>query len=73
LPRRAAANSSTLYWNPLLVANDQGEARIRFAVPPGTRYRIVIDAHGSGRIGSLVHQESAAPEIQAVPGPPTSP
>lgn len=49
-----AASPDTLYWNPLLVTDDQGRAQIRLPQPPTTRkYRLRIDAHGSGRAGEL--------------------
>lgn len=45
--------TETLYWNPLLLADEQGEATIEFDLSDAvTSFRLAADAHGGGRIGS---------------------
>ncbi|MCE9544641.1 MAG: hypothetical protein K8T25_03865 [Planctomycetia bacterium] len=51
--------AETLYWNPLVIANEQGEATIRFDLSDAvTTFRVAVDAHaaagseGLGRIGT---------------------
>ena len=42
----------TIYWNPLLIAGDDGKAVIEFDLPPGeATYQIDIESHGEGRVG----------------------
>ncbi len=42
----------TLFWNPRLLTDANGQATIRFQMPPqGGRYRVVVDAHADGRMG----------------------
>ena len=39
-----------LYWNPLVIANREGRATIRFDLPAGTAsYRVQVDAHAGGQ------------------------
>jgi hypothetical protein len=52
-------------WAPQLVADDKGEVRVRFTLPErAANYRVFVDAHGNGRIGS------ATKELVAVAPPP---
>ena len=46
--------AETLYWHPMLVADEDGRAEIRFDLPDSTTtFRVMADAHGDGgRIGS---------------------
>jgi alpha-2-macroglobulin-like protein len=45
--------TETLYWNPLLVADADGRASVRFDLSDAvTAFRLTADAHGNGRIGS---------------------
>lgn len=65
-----ATGPTTLLWDPLLSTNDHGEAQLHFALPqPTPRYRIRIDAHGSGRLGSLEHLVDAPPLALPAPAP----
>jgi hypothetical protein len=50
----ALAAPSSIYFNPLLRTDASGRATIEFAMPAApSQYRILIDALGSGRVGSL--------------------
>jgi hypothetical protein len=41
------------YWNPLAIADPEGRCRLSFTLPEReTTFRIAVDAHGDGRIGS---------------------
>jgi uncharacterized protein YfaS (alpha-2-macroglobulin family) len=45
--------TETLYWNPLLIADADGRASVRFDLSDAvTAFRLTADAHGNGRIGS---------------------
>ena len=49
--------TETVYWNPLLIADEEGRATIRFDLSDSvTTFRVVADAHGErgelGRIGT---------------------
>jgi uncharacterized protein YfaS (alpha-2-macroglobulin family) len=47
------------------VADDKGEVRVRFTLPErAAHYRVFVDAHGNGRIGS------ATKELVATAPPP---
>jgi hypothetical protein len=42
-----------LYWNPLLVTGRDGRGKIGLDLPNGAHgYRILVEAHGEGRLGS---------------------
>jgi alpha-2-macroglobulin-like protein len=45
--------AETLFWNPLMIATQDGKVSLSFALPdsPAT-FRLHADAHGAGRIGS---------------------
>jgi hypothetical protein len=46
--------TETLYWHPCLSTGPDGRAEVRFVVPPQPgRFRVLVEAHGEGRIGSL--------------------
>jgi hypothetical protein len=48
------AAPASLYFNPQLIADENGRATIEFKMPPvESEYRLLIDALGNGRIGSL--------------------
>jgi hypothetical protein len=45
---------AAIYFNPRLIADENGRATIEFTLPPvESEYRLLIDALGRGRIGSL--------------------
>ena len=45
--------TETLFWHPLLVADADGRATVSFQLSDSiTSFRVLADAHGSGRIGS---------------------
>lgn len=46
-------DKDVVYWDPLVKTSAQGEAELRFTLPPSGRYRIMIDAHGNGRRGTF--------------------
>jgi hypothetical protein len=49
----STAPAPTVYWNPDLVTDKNGQAHVSFELPQrNVRYRLMIDAHGNGRIGS---------------------
>lgn len=50
----ASGAPASIYFNPRLIADDNGRATIEFTMPPvESEYRLLIDALGSGRIGAL--------------------
>ena len=56
----------TLLWQPLLDTDVQGQAALEFKLPEAaTTYRVLVDGHAAGRIGSylgqVVVQPAAAP------------
>ncbi|MBU4400630.1 MAG: hypothetical protein KKE86_15010, partial [Planctomycetes bacterium] len=45
--------AETIYWRPLLIADQDGKAAIRFDLPKdATTFGVSVDAHGAGRVGS---------------------
>lgn len=45
---------AAIYFNPRLIADENGRATIEFTMPPvESEYRLLIDALGHGRIGAL--------------------
>ena len=60
-------------WKPRLSTDSQGQVSIAVQLPqePG-RYRLLIDAHGSGRLGTVVRYLEVAPPAMAEPVPPAS-
>jgi hypothetical protein len=63
-------HDATIYWNPLSIANDDGQLRFSVALPPHkATYRLFIDGHAQGRIGAMEtklfarqSQEASQPE-----------
>ncbi|MBI1249667.1 hypothetical protein GC197_17720 [bacterium] len=53
-----------ILWQPRLMTTPQGQATLSVQLPdqPG-RYRLLIDAHGSGRLGTLVRYIDVAPAM----------
>jgi hypothetical protein len=52
-PGGPAESPAVLYWNPRLTVGRDGCAKIGFDLPEGSRgYRILVEAHGEGRLGS---------------------
>ncbi len=48
-----AIDDGVRYWNPVAVADGKGQYRLSLSLPrQHARYRLVIDAHHAGRIGS---------------------
>lgn len=61
----------TIYWDPLVKSNEQGEAELRFQLPQHGRYRVLIDAHGNGRLGRLDKTiDRTPPALLPAPSPP---
>lgn len=61
------ASQETVCWEPLLLTDAQGQATIQFRLPEAAAsYRVLIDGHAQGRIGShlgrLVVQPPSAPQ-----------
>lgn len=45
--------AKTLFWKPLLIAGPDGKASMSFKLPDAAAtFRVTVDAHGEGRIGS---------------------
>jgi len=45
--------TETIYWHPLLIADENGEATLKFELADSlVEYRVLADVHGAGRIGS---------------------
>jgi hypothetical protein len=43
----------TVYWNPLLIADGDGKASVQFSLgDTETTYRVLVNGHADGRIGS---------------------
>jgi hypothetical protein len=51
--KAAEADAPVRYWNPMAMADQQGQYRLSFSLPEReTTYRLKVDGHGHGRIGS---------------------
>ena len=49
----AEVDAPVRYWNPVAVADQDGQYRLSFSLPEReTTYRLKVDGHGHGRIGS---------------------
>jgi hypothetical protein len=49
----AEADAPVRYWDPMAMADQQGQYRLSFSLPEReTTYRLKVDGHGDGRIGS---------------------
>jgi len=59
-----------ILWKPRLATNPDGQVSIPVQLPqqPG-RYRLLIDAHGSGRLGTVVRYVEVVPPNLAAPMP----
>ncbi|QDU73341.1 MG2 domain protein [Bremerella volcania] len=59
-----------ILWKPRLTTNPDGQINIPVQLPqqPG-RYRLLIDAHGSGRLGTVVRYVEVLPPNLASPTP----
>ncbi|MEW4565172.1 hypothetical protein AB1K70_21795 [Bremerella sp. JC770] len=59
-----------ILWKPRLATNTNGQVNIPVQLPqqPG-RYRLLIDAHGSGRLGTVVRYVEVLPPKLAAPVP----
>ncbi|MFN3153163.1 hypothetical protein [Bremerella sp.] len=59
-----------ILWQPRLTTNPDGQLNIPVQLPqqPG-RYRLLIDAHGSGRLGTVVRYVEVIPPKIAAPTP----
>ncbi len=45
--------AETIYWNPFAIAAPDGRVQVHFDLPDRAAvYRLLIDAHGDGRLGS---------------------
>jgi len=60
--------AETVFWAPLLDADAQGQTTLQFKLPAAaTTYRVLVDGHAAGRIGSylgriVVQPNAAAPK-----------
>jgi len=49
--------AETIYWNPLLITDENGQAKIEFELPASvTSFRLQAAAHGDGRLGQAASQ-----------------
>jgi hypothetical protein len=54
--------TETIYWNPLLLVDENGPVTIRFRLSDAeTTYRLLINGHGDGRLGTYRDTITAAP------------
>jgi uncharacterized protein YfaS (alpha-2-macroglobulin family) len=53
-------------WEPLLLTDAQGRATLQFRLPDtATTYRVLVDGHAQGRIGSYLGRIVVKPETAA--------
>jgi hypothetical protein len=58
-----SAPMETVCWEPLLLTDAQGRATLQFRLPDtATTYRVLIDGHAQGRIGSYLGRIAVKPE-----------
>jgi hypothetical protein len=63
-----SAPVETVVWEPLLLTDAQGRATIQFTLPNATTtYRVLVDGHASGRIGSYLGRIVVKPEAASPP------
>lgn len=56
----------TVLWNPLLDTDADGRATLEFKLPgAATTYRVLVDGHAAGRIGSYLGQIVVQPDAAA--------
>lgn len=55
----------TPYWRPMLVTGADGKASISFELPPAaTRFRVMVDAYGDGRIGAGLGEVASGAAVE---------
>lgn len=53
----------TVCWEPLLLTDAQGRTTLQFRLPDtATTYRVLVDGHSQGRIGSHLGRMVVKPE-----------
>ena len=58
-----SAPMETVCWEPLVLTDDQGRATLQFRLPDtATTYRVLVDGHAQGRIGSYLGRIVVKPE-----------
>lgn len=58
--------TETVYWNPLLITDVTGKARVAFDLSDrATTWNVVVDAHGAGRVGETLASFESVPPISA--------
>ena len=58
-----SAPMETVCWEPLLLTDAQGRATLQFRLPDtATTYRVLVDGHAQGRIGSHLGRIVVQPE-----------
>lgn len=63
-----AAPQETVCWEPLLLSDAQGQATIQFRVPEAAAtYRVLVDGHAQGRIGSHLGRLVVQPQAPSAP------
>jgi hypothetical protein len=71
--RDEAPNNYVPLWAPQLVADEKGEVRVHFTLPErAANYRVFVDAHGNGRIGSATRALLVAPQAPQEKSPPAT-
>ncbi|NLF73385.1 MAG: hypothetical protein GX575_30475 [Candidatus Anammoximicrobium sp.] len=61
-------HAETLLWEPLLETDAQGRATLEFTLPDAaTTYRVLVDGHAAGRIGSYLGRIIVQPDAPAAP------
>jgi hypothetical protein len=47
----------TVFWGPLLIADENGRAQVQFSLPDvEATYRVLVNGHLAGRLGSYLDQ-----------------
>ncbi len=61
----------TVLWEPLLQTDARGRATFQFQLPEtATTYRVLVDGHAAGRIGSYLGRIMVSPDAKAAPKQP---
>lgn len=61
-------DTETVLWEPLLETDNQGQAALEFKLPKAaTTYRVLVDGHAAGRIGSHLGRIVVQPNAAAPP------
>ena len=58
-PRSQEFGAETVFWDPLLISDSNGRATIRFGIPAAGVYRLRVNGHLNGRLGSAEWKVSA--------------